>query len=130
MERRRFPPPWSVEEQDARSGRGRPVRRGLYQRRSDYCRLLRNRRSNRLGLLGSGAAASRRQVMNSLSVGAPNEQFIGLTNQVTAGLLGLTRREFLVTPMPKECREKTTRSHSRVANRQRSSASLPPNAWN
>jgi hypothetical protein len=35
-----------------------------------------------------------------------------------------------VTPMPKECREKTTRSHLRVANLQCSSASLPPNAWN
>ena len=34
-----------------------------------------------------------------------------------------------VTPMPKQCREKTTRSHLRVANRQRSSVSLPPNAW-
>jgi hypothetical protein len=29
MMARRFPPPWSVEEQDARSGRDRPVRRGL-----------------------------------------------------------------------------------------------------
>ena|SRR5262252_3594524 len=28
----------------------------------------------------------------------------------------------------KECREKRTRSHLRIANRQRSSASLPPNA--
>jgi hypothetical protein len=35
-----------------------------------------------------------------------------------------------VTPMPKECREKTTRSHLRVANRQCSSASLPLNASN
>jgi tetrahydromethanopterin S-methyltransferase subunit C len=59
-----------------------------------------------LALCASGAAALRRQVMNSLSVGAPNEQFIGLTNQVTAGLLGLTRREFLVTPMPKNAGEK------------------------
>jgi hypothetical protein len=32
------------------------------------------------------------------------------------------------TPMPKECPGKITKSHLRVANRQRSSVSLPPNA--
>jgi hypothetical protein len=74
-----------------------------------------------------GAGPRRRQ---ERSQNGPNEQFIGMTHQVTAGLLGLISVGVFVTPMPKKCRGKTTRSHLRVANRQRSSASLPPNASN
>jgi hypothetical protein len=59
-----------------------------------------------------------------------NEQSIGMNHQATADQFAIISAGVLIIPMSKKMPKEDMGSPLRVANRQRSSASLPPSASN